>query len=307
MHDVVSRQDGDVASRPPATGQVARVVISEDTWKANTMDQRSYVQLREHYEIEKELGDRLRRASKQERGSLYNTVYDERCVRIPQHPLVTRAADPIAQARAVAPQLRLLRRFILPDSTFMEVGPGDCALAVAVAPFVRQVYAVDISEGLATGRARPANFEFRLSDGISVPVEPASIDIAFSNQVMEHLHPDDALDQLRGIHAALMSGGRYICITPNPLSGPHDVSRFFDEVATGLHLKEYTITELARAFKQAGFAQVKTFISYHGYVLSPLLPIAPFSILEMLLARVPRRLRKRLAYVLTAVKLVGIR
>ena len=62
---------------------------------------------------------------------------------------------------------------------------------------------------------------------------------------MEHLHPDDALEQLQNIYSALVPGGIYLCITPNRLSGPQDVSRDFDMVATGFHLKEYTISELS--------------------------------------------------------------
>jgi hypothetical protein len=31
---------------------------------------------------------------------------------------------------------------------------------------------------------------------------------------MEHLHPEDAFEQLRNIIRALAPGGRYVCITP---------------------------------------------------------------------------------------------
>lgn len=61
---------------------------------------------------------------------------------------------------------------------------------------------------------------------------------------MEHLHPDDAYEQLQEIYNALIPGGIYICITPNRLSGPHDVSQYFDSIATGFHPKEYTTVEM---------------------------------------------------------------
>jgi predicted SAM-dependent methyltransferase len=50
---------------------------------------------------------------------------------------------------------------------------------------------------------------------------------------MEHLHPDDAFEQLKQIYTALTPGGLYICTTPNRLTGPHDVSKYFDETAAG--------------------------------------------------------------------------
>jgi hypothetical protein len=124
---------------------------------------------------------------------------------------------------------------------------------------------------------------------------------------MEHLHPDDALDQLRNVWAALAPGGAYLCITPNRLSGPWDVSRGFDDVATGLHLREYTTGELGRHFAAAGFSRVHAFLSYHGRVLSPLLPIQPVAAVERGLEHLPRTIGRRLAEALTAVKVIGYR
>ncbi len=47
---------------------------------------RSPEQIREHYEIEKELANRLRKASKPERRALYSALYDELYRRVPLHP-----------------------------------------------------------------------------------------------------------------------------------------------------------------------------------------------------------------------------
>jgi predicted SAM-dependent methyltransferase len=101
-----------------------------------------------------------------------------------------------------------------------------------------------------------------LSDGVSVPVPPGSVNVAYSYQLMEHLHPEDAFEQLENIYAALAPGGLYICITPNRLSGPHDISYYFDNEATGFHLKEYTTWELSRLFKRAGFSQTSAYVGF---------------------------------------------
>jgi len=262
-------------------------------------------QKRDHYEIEKELAARLRKANQTERRSLYHTVYDERLRRIPAHPLLTKAQDPWARDRAAAPQVKLILTFLKPGGVFLEVGPGDCSVALAVAQQAKRVYAVDVSDGLILSPERPLNFEFSFSDGISVPVPANTVDLAYSNQVMEHLHVEDGLEQVRNIYKALVPGGAFVCVTPNRLSGPWDISRGFDDEATGLHLKEYTIEELAQQLKAAGFKQVLAFVSYHGQVLTPLLPIAPFAILERALQMLPSALRRRLAHVLTAVKVIG--
>jgi SAM-dependent methyltransferase len=152
---------------------------------------------------------------------------------------------------------------------------------------------VDVSGEITKGAARPANFELILSDGSSIPVPAGSVHVAYSNQLMEHLHPDDALEQLRNVYAALAPGGRYVCITPNRLTGPHDVSEHFDEVATGFHLKEYTATELARIFKAAGFSRISAFASYREQFFA--VPVFLLKIAESVVAVLPRSSRRQVA------------
>src|SRR6478672_7533005 len=64
--------------------------------------------LRQHYEIEKELGARLRNAGKQERTRLYQTVYDELFQRVWDHPQVT-APNRASHQKKVASQARLVK------------------------------------------------------------------------------------------------------------------------------------------------------------------------------------------------------
>src|SRR5919107_3442297 len=104
---------------------------------------RTAAQLRQHYEVERELADRLRYATREQRRSLYGAVYDELFRRVPDHPQLTLKASPELNQRGLTHQLRLLRPYLKAGMTFLEVGPGDCALSLAVARQVRQVYAVD--------------------------------------------------------------------------------------------------------------------------------------------------------------------
>jgi len=236
------------------------------TSRVNHNDGPTAAQIREHYEIEKALATRLRNSTREERKQLYNSLYDEMFRRVPVHPQLLEKQSPEFQARVLPRQLRFVSRFVTGETIFLEVGPGDCAFAFAIAAHVKKVYAADVSEEVAgQPTQQPANFELIISDGCSVPLPANSIDVAYSNQVMEHIHPDDAMEQLRDIHTALRTHGVYICVTPNRLCGPHDISKYFDPVATGLHLKEYTWTELAYLFKAAGFSRVTAYVGGMGF------------------------------------------
>ena len=253
---------------------------------------RTIQQLREHYEIEKELASKLRNASKEERRALYSSLYDELFQRVPHHPQLTQKSLPDRRYEAISSRVRMLKRFLDKNSTFLEIGPGDCFLSFEVAKLVRQVYAVDVSTEITKSLTTPDNFHLVISDGCSIPVPANSIAVAYSDQLMEHLHPEDALDQLHHIFTALTPAGIYLCITPNRLNGPHDISMYFDEVATGFHLHEYTITELSDLFKKVGFSKVRVYIWKRGLFL--MLPVFPFRLLEQMLCAFPRTLARRL-------------
>jgi len=276
--------------------------------KLDRTETRSPERVRAHYDVERELADRLRRASRAERTTLYSAVYDELFQRVPDHPQLTRQRDATAQQEIIEPQLRMLRRFLKPETAFLEVGAGDCRLSLAVARIARRVYAVDVSAEIARVEGAPAGFQLIISDGRSIPVPEGSVDVVYSNQLMEHLHPEDALDQLRAIHACLAPGGRYICVTPNRLSGPHDISKYFDEAATGFHLKEYTAGELTATFRRAGFSRVEALHGARGsFALGSVAPLVWF---ERLLARAPFRRaigRQALVRAFLGIQLVGVK
>jgi len=254
---------------------------------------RTLERVKDHYLIEKELAARLRNANKEERRHLYATVYNELFQRVPDHPQLIRKLNTRLRRREVSERLSLLRRYLHPDRTYLEIGPGDCALAVEAARRVRSAIAVDVSREIASGVHLLRNLDLVISDGANIPVPVGSIDIAYSDQLMEHLHPDDAMEQLRSIHESLTPGGVYICLTPNRWSGPHDVSRYFDEVATGFHLHEYTVSELDALFREAGFSHVAALLGGKGSHVR--VPVGVIGVLERTLERLPARFSKGLA------------
>lgn len=270
---------------------------------------RSDNELIEHYELEKILAKRLMNSNKVERKVLYSSLYDELFKKLPSHPQLTRKESTGESRQYVNDQLQFLNRFLEDDSNYLEVGPGDCSLSYAVSEKVKYVYAIDVSSEIAKTNQTPENFKLLISDGSSIPVPAGSIDLAYSNQLMEHLHPDDAVEQLNNILRSLVANGKYICITPNRLSGPHDISMYFDDIATGFHLKEYTNRELIRLFKDAGFSKVETYIGGKGLYIK--MPPFLMTSLESFISFLPKKLGKVIARagrgILQNCQIVGIK
>jgi SAM-dependent methyltransferase len=253
-------------------------------------DRRTRERLRAHYELERGLAERLRTAPVESRRRVYRDVYNELFRSLPDHPQLTRKADPESHASSLAAQVRLLGRYVRTGSTFLELGAGDCRLSNALAHRAAKVLAIDVSEEITRSEGRPENVLVLLTDGVEIPVPRRSVDTAYSNQLMEHLHPDDAREQLANVFEALAPGGAYVCATPNRLSGPHDISEYFDEVATGFHLREYTTGELRQLLLKAGFGDVKALVRLKQVVFE--LPTAPLIVAERLLGRLPHRARR---------------
>ncbi len=266
---------------------------------------RAEARLRAHYLVERELADRVRAAgSFEERQAIFASMYDELFARVPDHPrLASKSADSDFRAQGVAWSLAQLRPYLEPGGTFLEVGSGDCALSSAVAREAERVYAVDISPQ-AQGEL-PPNVTFVQTDGRSIDVPPGSVDLAFSDQLMEHLHPDDAAVQLANIHRALKPGGVYVCVTPNKVYGPSDISAFFDDEARGFHLKEYSLGEIRRVLARAGFPRLHVYVGARGAFMR--VPALFVRSVENMVQGLPAGVRRRVADNKAVRGLLGLR
>lgn len=241
-----------------ASGRTLDAAAAQPTLKGNwreiaalSRDGRQPDRLRAHYELEKILAARLMQAGSADRGRVYGEVYGELFASLADHPQNTRKTLPID---ATAWQLSLLRRIVPAGASFAEVGAGDAKVSLGLCDHCSETVAIDVSDAVLGTEAKPANFRFVTIDGLHMPFEADRFDFVYSNQLMEHLHPEDALVQLAEILRILKPGGTYLCITPNRNTGPHDISKYYDTVPTGFHLKEYTYRELSRLFLESGFA-----------------------------------------------------
>ena len=122
------------------------------------------------------------------------------------------AAQPVLALKArsdeIARRFAQLLPYLHPRAVFLHLGAAECALAAHAAAYVERVYAVDPHEALARFEAPvraarlPCNLRLVYSSGEAIAVEPASVDVAFS----ETLQPA----RLGALARALKKGGAYL-------------------------------------------------------------------------------------------------
>lgn len=102
-----------------------------------------------------------------------------------------------------------------------------------------------------------------------VEYEPdQKFDIAFSDNVLEHLVPEDAKTHLSNIYKSLNTSGKLIIIMPNRNFSPWDITRIKDftqsgkTAAQGGHVNESTHKEMTDVLRGIGFQEFQTIIPF---------------------------------------------
>jgi len=255
---------------------------------------RSYEQILNQYLVEREIANRLRASTPDERRELYATMYEELFRRVPDHQRILDRDTPERSGKKTKTKLKFLRNFLTAADTFAEFAPGDCRLAFAVTRKASKVYGIDISDQRAAGDENPQNFELILYDGYELKeLADGSVDIFFSDQMIEHLHPDETKAHFHLVRQKLRDGGCYVFRIPHAMSGPHDVSRFFSYVAQGFHLKEWTFREIRDLTSECRMDRLTCFWFARGIRIR--LPYAYFSTAELFLGELPPKYRRFIA------------
>lgn len=210
-----------------------------------------------HWELEKRLTRELLASNPDERWQVfercYNTLYGE-----------LGWLNELIAADIKSPPSRLYENWLCligpPPKRIYEIGSGKGELIAYLASCGFECKATEISQerGKRLAPDNP-NLSWGISDGVHLErfEAPDSYDVVISNQLIEHLHPDDLCEHLKGALSILSRGGRYMFATPHRFAGPTDISRVFGcDKPTGMHLREYTYQELKELLAQAGFGDV---------------------------------------------------
>jgi SAM-dependent methyltransferase len=147
----------------------------------------------------------------------------------------------------------------------IDFGCGYGLSTELLSKFASNVYGIDCVEACINSARTmfqdAKNIEFRLIDNLKLPFADNSIGAAYSNDFIEHIHPDDALFHLQEIYRVLETGGSYLLWTPGKNTGPHDITKAFYPQRCGFqslgsHIQEYTFEELSALLHQVGFTRI---------------------------------------------------
>ncbi len=122
-------------------------------------------------------------------------------------------------AEAVPEHLALRRAFLLarvrPGERVLDIGCGAGELSAALRGAGAEVVAVDVAaEALRRARERVPGLDARhWPAGAPLPVEDASVDVAWAGEVLEHVV--DLAPWLSEVRRALRPGGRLVVSTPH--------------------------------------------------------------------------------------------
>jgi hypothetical protein len=111
-------------------------------------DDRAGERIVAHYELERQLADEMRSSSKNEReAGLYNSLYDRLLGGLADHPRKKGDSEAARQRKReyVDRQVTMIRAETDENDTFLDIGGGDCAVALLVSQHVRQAIVGAIS------------------------------------------------------------------------------------------------------------------------------------------------------------------
>ncbi len=127
------------------------------------------------------------------------------------------ARKPVADEAAYREKLKRTRAHLLPEMHILEIGCGTGSTALAHAPYVAQIDAIDLSDDMiriAREKARDegvTNVTFRQGDMADVTAPAGGYDAVLALSVLHLLR--DRTGAVEKIHALLKPGGMFVSST----------------------------------------------------------------------------------------------
>lgn len=171
------------------------------------------------------------------------------------------AKKPVGDEAAYQKKLEVTREYLLPDMEVLEFGCGTGSTAIAHAPYVKHIQAIDISPKMieiARGKVDADNvknvaFEVATIEDFSAPDE--SFDAVMGNSILHLLEDKEAA--IAKVHRLLKPGGAFVTSTVC-LGGKMKFFKIIVPIGNLFGLlpliRFFTAQELADSLTAGGFA-----------------------------------------------------
>lgn len=216
-----------------------------------------------HWELEKKLANTLRQSKKRDRWKVTTDCYREFYNQLPWLKELNHSVDTHFFEKRARVMSRLMGTSV---KRIYEIGSGTGRILSRLAGEGHLCRGMDIftARGLEDKKDQ-SNLTIGVSDGVHLDrfERTRSFDVVFSENVIEHLHPDDLFEHFQSVYSLLDKGGKYILKTPHVFSGPHGLEKIFGlKILQGFHLKEYSYCEIRALAFQSGFRSIKAVVQF---------------------------------------------
>jgi SAM-dependent methyltransferase len=214
----------------------------------------NYDRRRQQFEFERLLRQEILNSPRELRTSVVASAYERLFAAFPDHSVFD--ASPEERLRKGRLSAGMIVPLLPKSGRVLEVGCGRGDTLTAISALGYECIGLEPSDHMRDiCTANGMSVCFGTADRLDFPEK--YFDGVFCQEVLEHLHPDDVSCFFVEAFRVLRPGGVLSVETPNKTTGPQDISRGFTAVAQGLHLKEWTISEIWDHFQVAGFMNVR--------------------------------------------------
>ncbi|RCX17164.1 excisionase family DNA binding protein [Anaerobacterium chartisolvens] len=141
------------------------------------------------------------------------------------------------------------------DMTVVDLGAGDGYISISVAPRVKKVIAVDISQGMLKELEKKAfrenlkNIDTVLTDGGEISLEDSSVDMVCASMVLHHIEEPEA--SIEEMYRVIKPGGS-VFVLDFVQHGDRALMEKMHDKWPG-----FDVGEMEELFMQAGFRDIK--------------------------------------------------
>jgi ubiquinone/menaquinone biosynthesis C-methylase UbiE len=171
------------------------------------------------------------------------------------------AKQPVADEASYQKKLQVTREYLKPDMEVLEFGCGTGSTALAHAPYVKHILAIDVSSKMIeiaqrkAEAANVANVTFKQADIDDISVPDDGFDVVMGHSILHLVEDRDAV--IAKVNRMLRPGGVFVSSTAclgdsqNYLKLVVPVAKLFGAAPSGVAF--FTTQELVDSLTTAGF------------------------------------------------------